>query len=166
MEKISLAEVLKPQGIKGEIKFRLLAESLEIIKNAKQLFLGDEKVTLLDARETNGFVYIKFNEITSVVVAERFRGQKLMVDRTELEDGLDDGEYFIADLIGKQVVFENGEILGELTDVQNFGSADVFYVNKTSGKELLFSNIEGVIIKVENNRIVLNREKFEQVSVE
>jgi len=165
MEKLALAQSLKPQGIKGEIKFRLLTESLDDIKNARTLYLGEELVTITEIRETNGFLYIKFNEIPSIAVAERFRDVYLMVDRAELEQNLETGEYFIADLIGKELIFEDGEILGELSDVQNFGSADVFYVNKINGKEVLFSNVEGVIIKVEDNNIVLNKEKFEQVSV-
>lgn len=165
MEKLILAQSLKPQGINGEIKFRLLSESVEDIKNSNSLFLGPEPVTISEIRENNGFVFIKFNEITSISVAERFRDQFLAVPRSEVEKNLKDGEYFIADLIGKNIVFESGEVLGVLTDVQNFGSADVFYVKKTNGKEVLFSNVEGVIIKVYENNIVLNQQKFNQVSV-
>lgn len=165
MEKLILAQGLKPQGIKGEIKFRLLTESLEDIKSANQLYLGSEPVTIQDCRENNGFVFIKFNEIDSIAVAERFRDQFLMVAREELEQNLEEGEYFITDLIGKQIVFEDGEVLGVLEDVQNFGSADVFYVKKTNGKEVLFSNVEGVIINVSQEHIEINQEKFKQVSV-
>ena len=165
MEKLILAQGLKPQGIKGELKFRLLTESLDDIKSAKQLFLGTEPVTIEECRENNGFAYIKFNEIQSIAVAERFRDQFLFVSRAELEENLEDGEYFIADLIGKKIVFEDGEELGTLEDVQNFGAADVFYVKKTNGKEVLFSNVEGVIINVTEENIVLNKEKFKQVSV-
>ena len=165
MEKLILAQGLKPQGIKGEIKFRLLTESLEDIKSANQLYLGSEPVTIQDCRENNGFVFIKFNEIDSIAVAERFRDQFLMVAREELEQNLEEGEYFITDLIGKQIVFEDGEVLGVLEDVQNFGSADVFYVKKTNGKEVLFSNVEGVIINVTQEHIEINKEKFKQVSV-
>ena len=88
-----------------------------------------------------------------------------MVAREELEQNLEEGEYFITDLIGKQIVFEDGEVLGVLEDVQNFGSADVFYVKKTNGKEVLFSNVEGVIINVSQEHIEINQEKFKQVSV-
>lgn len=165
MEKLILAQSLKPQGINGEIKFRLLCESVEDIKNSNSLFLGPEQVTLSEIRENNGFAFIKFKEITSISVAERFRDQFLFVPRAEVEKNLKDGEYFITDLIGKNIVFESGEALGILTDVQNFGSADVFYVKKTNGKEVLFSNVEGVIINVDENNIVLNQQKFNQVSV-
>lgn len=165
MEKLILAQSLKPQGINGEIKFRLLCESVEDIKNSNSLFLGSEPVTISEIRENNGFVFIKFKEITSIAIAERFRDQFLSVPRAEVEKNLKESEYFIADLIGKNIIFESGEILGVLTDVQNFGSADVFYVKKTNGKEVLFSNVDGVIINVDENSIVLNQQKFNQVSV-
>ena len=165
MEKITLAQMLKPQGIKGEMKFKLLTQSLDDIKNASTLYLNNELVSIEGIRETNGFVYIKFNEITSISVAERFRDAQLFASKEELLNNLEEGEYFIADLIDKQIVFESGEVLGTLADVQNFGSADVFYVNKPNGKEVLFSNVEGVIIKVDEEKITINEEKFNQVSV-
>lgn len=165
MEKINVAEVLKPQGIKGEIKFRLLSTDSENLLNVSFLELGGKEVSINTIRETNGFLYIKFNEINSVLEAESFRGKFLMASKQELHETLKEGEYFIEDLIGKQIVFENGDVLGKLTDVQNFGSADVMYVLKPNGKEVLFSNVEDVIIKVTDDNIVINKKRFEEVSV-
>ena len=162
MERINVLEVLKPQGLKGEIKFRLLARSLSDL-NVTDLKLGDQKVTIDSIRELGGFVYIKFNEINSVLEAEKFRGKFLSAPKEELT--LDEGEYFLEDLINKQIFFEDGGCLGTLTDVQNFGSADVMFVLTPKGKEVLFSNVEGVIIEVADEKIIINKKKFDEVSV-
>ena len=164
MEKLQLAEVLKPQGIKGEIKFRLLARGTEEITNAKSLFLENLQVSIATFRESNGFLYIKFNEINSITEAEKYRGCCLLTAKEEVLENLEDGIYLIADLLDKEVVFESGESVGILTDVQNFGSADVMYIKKANGKELLFSNVEGVILKVDS-KIIVNEKRFREVSV-
>lgn len=164
MDKLTLAEVLKPQGIKGELKLKNLSKSSDTILSAEDLFLNETKVSVSSLRENGDFLFIKFNEINSISEAERYRGAKLLADRSNLEGTLSEGEYFIEDLIGLDIVFESGEKVGTLTDIQNFGSADVFYVLKENGKEVLFSNVEGVIIKVED-KIIINKKRFEEVSV-
>ena len=165
MEKISLAQVVKPQGIKGELKLRLLADDAGVFENISSLELANRVVSIQSFREANGFLYIKFNEINSVQEAESFRGKFLTTSKEDLEQTLEEGEYFIEDLIGKNLVFEDGSILGILTDVQNFGSADVMYVSLPNGKEVLFSNVEGVIMEVDDQAVIINKKKFNEVSV-
>lgn len=163
--KLKLAEVLKPQGIKGEIKFRLLARSKDEVLG-KQLFLAGESVTIQSIRESSGFLYIKFNEFNTVQEVEIFRGKFLEATREELAESLEEGEYFIADLVNKPVFFENGDSLGILTDVNNYGATtDVITVKLSSGKEVLLANVEGVIIDVTKDKVVFCKSKFDEVSV-
>lgn len=165
MEKIEVFEVLKPQGIKGELKLRNLTEDLEMLQSVSVFYINNSEYTIENIRENNGFVFIKFNEIGSIEDAEKLRGKFVYVDKALIAESLQEGEYFLSDLIDKAIFFENGEQLGVITDIQNFGSADVFYVSKTSGKEVLFSNVDGVIIEVTEEKVVINKKRFEEVSV-
>lgn len=165
MEKIEVFEVLKPQGIKGELKLRNLTEDISLLREVSVFYINNDEYTLESIRENNGFAFIKFREINSVIEAEKLRGKFVLVDKEKMAEQLSEGEYFLSDLIGKDIFFEDGEKLGSITDIQNFGSADVFYISKTSGKEVLFSNVEGVIIEVTAEKVILNRKKFEEVSV-
>lgn len=165
MEELEVAQVLKPQGIKGELKFSMLARCKEDIESLKELKLDGQIVTIETSRESNGFLYIKFNEFNSISEVERFKNKYLMADKTELAEYLDDGEYFIDDLVNKPVEFENGVSLGVIEDVSNYGSADVITVKKNNGKEVLFSFVDGVIIEVTEEKVILNKSKFDEVSV-
>ena len=165
MEKIEVFEVLKPQGIKGELKLRNLTENISIVEEVSVFYINDDEYTIENIRESNGFVFIKFNEIGSIEDAEKLRGKFVYASKEKILEHLEEGEYFLADLIDKEIYFEDGERLGTITDIQNFGSADVFYVSKTSGKEVLFSNVDGVIIEVTDEKVIINKKRFGEVSV-
>ena len=165
MEKIEVFEVLKPQGIKGELKLRNLTDSLSWIDEVSVFYINNNEYTLEKIRVANDFIFAKFNEIASIEEADKLRGAFVCVEKSIIEESLEEGEYFLADLIDKEAFFEDGEQLGVITDIQNFGSADVFYVSKTSGKEVLFSNVDGVIMEVTSQKVILNRKKFDEVSV-
>ena len=165
MNKIEIAEVLKPQGIKGELKLRSLVDNIDVFKAGDVMFIDNQEFSIESVRGTNEFLYIKFAEISSIQEAEKHRGKFVEVARAKIEENLEEGEYFLSDLIGKTIVFEEGETVGEITDIQNFGSADVFYVLKKNGKEVLFSNVEGVIIEVNDHNVVVNKKRFGEVSI-
>ena len=68
-------------------------------------------------------------------------------------------EYFIVDLIGLTVIREdNGEILGELTDVLQTGANDVYVVAMENGKEVLLPVIRECVKKVdlENRQVTVH----------
>lgn len=165
MNNLVVAKSLKPQGIKGEIKFKNLLNNGEKLENFSSFLLDNRPVTIESVRYNGEFIFVKFKEINSVQEADLLRNKNLYIERQELEQDLKEGEYFIEDMIGKVCVFENGSVLGTVTDIQNYGSADVYYVTKENGKEVLFSYVFDVIIKVEENKIVLNKKRFEEVSV-
>ena len=55
-------------------------------------------------------------------------------------------KFLFEDLKHSDVYLDNGELIGKVTDVQDFGSAEVISVIQTSGKELMFPNVSGIII--------------------
>ena len=80
--------------------------------------------------------------------AEMLRGKFLSIDRVNAVE-LDDGEYFITDLIGCAVVDENGKELGKITDVlQNGGAVDVICAVSSLGKEFRFPFLNRIVSSV------------------
>ncbi len=68
---------------------------------------------------------------------------------------LEEGEYFISDLIGSRVVTDNGRELGELFDVLETGANHVFLVKKQDGKELLLPYIPDCVLEIDiKNKLV------------
>ena len=92
-------------------------------------------------------VIIKFEGLNNINDVERFRQLSLYVTR---EDAVkcEEGEYFIADLIGLQVVTDTGETLGILKDVLQTGANDVYIVEMENKKEVLLPAIKDCILNV------------------
>jgi 16S rRNA processing protein RimM len=83
------------------------------------------------------FVMIKFGGIDDMNAAETLRGAEIKIDDSEALP-LGEDEYYIRDLLGLRVVTDEGETLGELSDVLQTGANDVYVVkNKNDGQVLI-----------------------------
>ena len=80
--------------------------------------------------------------------------------RSEVNAG---DQIFVADILGKTAVDNNGRVLGRIDDVQNFGAADVIYIK--GEKPFLFANIGGIITAVDEKQVTLNAKKLSEVMV-
>lgn len=89
-------------------------------------------------------VILKFKGIDSINDIEKYKGRDLLVTR-ENAIPLEEGEYYIADILGATVVTEDGEKFGVLKDVLTTGANDV-YVVEHEGKEVLLPVIPDCVL--------------------
>ena len=137
-------------GIAGEVKVFPTTDDMNRFKKLKKVILDTGKETQLlhiqQVRFFKNMVIVKFKEFRSINDVERLRGKSLYVTR-ENAVKLQKDEYFIADMIGIQVVSDEGEDLGILQDVMQTGANDVYVVEK-DGEELLIPAIKDCILSV------------------
>ena len=137
-------------GIAGEVKVFPTTDDMNRFKKLKEVILDTGKETQLlhiqQVRFFKNMVIVKFKEFRSINDVERLRGKSLYVTR-ENAVKLQKDEYFIADMIGIQVVSDKGEDLGILQDVMQTGANDVYVVEK-DGEELLIPAIKDCILSV------------------
>jgi 16S rRNA processing protein RimM len=62
---------------------------------------------------------------------------------------LEDDQYYYHEIIGCNVVTEEGETLGTITDILTPGANDVWVVTRPVGKPILLPVIDDVILKVD-----------------
>jgi 16S rRNA processing protein RimM len=148
-------------GIKGEVKVFPTTDDLERFKELKQVYLDTGKDSILLEIEGVKFfkqmVILKFKGIDNINDIEKYRGKDLLISRDNAVK-LEEGEYFIYDLINSEVVTDEGEPLGILTEIMTTGANDVYIVKTVEGKELLLPSIKECILKVdvENKRITVH----------
>ena len=137
-------------GIAGEVKVFPTTDDMNRFKKLKEVILDTGKETQLlhiqQVRFFKNMVIVKFKEFRSINDVERLRGKSLYVTR-ENAVKLQKDEYFIADMIGIQVVSDEGEDLGILQDEMQTGANDVYVVEK-DGEELLIPAIKDCILSV------------------
>lgn len=113
----------------------------------RELLLDSRPYTISESRQTGpDTALIRFEGITGRRDASPFTGKYLSA-RPDDEIVLEEGEYFHYQLIGLQVRTEEGEHLGELQEILETGSNDV-YIVRGSGGELLIPAMAQVVLDV------------------
>ena len=166
MGRLVIGEVLKPQGIRGELKIKTFTDTPEVVKAFGTVYIDDKPYKILSFRVgTDGAAYIGLRGIPDRNAAELFRGKKLEGERDDAPP-LEEGQYYIVDILGLSCETEEGEFLGTVKDVANL-SSDVYTLEK-DGKNILFPVVKGVIVKVDidGGKLVVNKEIFDQIAVE
>ena len=139
-------------GVRGEVKVYPTTDDPERFLDLEEVILdtGRERLPLKieNVKFFKNMVILKFKGIDDRNDVERMRQAKLLVTRENaVELGKD--EYFIADLIGIQVVSDEGEELGTIYDVLQTGANDVYVVSKDGAKDLLIPAIHACIQNVD-----------------
>lgn len=168
MEYLKIGLILKPQGIRGEIKVLPLTDDPHRFIGLKQAFLSEEKkpVRIMGARVGKDAVYLFLEKIYDRTAAESVRGQFIYIDR-EHAVKLPEGRYFIADLIGCEAVDLNGNRLGILIEVLQPGANDVYIVQRPDGSELLIPVVDAFIkdIDIKSRKITVDASMLQEEEI-
>lgn len=165
MDRLIIGEVLKPQGIRGELKVKTYTDFPEDVKEFGTVYIEDKPYKILSFRVgPDGAAYLGLRGIPDRNAAELFRGKKIEGDREDAPP-LEEGRHYIVDILGLNCETEAGEFLGVVKHIASL-SSDVYTLEK-NGKEILFPSVNGVIVKfdIEGGKIIVNKEKFDQIAV-
>ena len=133
---VVLAAISGAHGIAGEVRLKLFAEGVGALKRYRAF--NDGKLTVQSLKDDGkGGAIARFAESTDRNMAEKLRGTALSVPRSSLPP-LAPGEYYHADVIGLPAVSTNGEALGMVIAVDNFGAGDVLEIERHDGKKHRF----------------------------
>lgn len=165
MERLTIGEVLKPQGIRGELKIKTFTDFPEDVKAFGTVYIDEKPYKILSFRAgEGGFAYLGLRGVPDRNAAELLRGRKIEGDREDAPE-LEEGRYYIADLLGATVVTESGELLGTVKDIAPL-SSEVYTLEK-DGKQILFPAVKGVVKRVEiaEKRLIVDKKRFDEVAV-
>ena len=165
MDRLIIAEVLKPQGIRGELKIKTFTDFPQDVKAFKTVYIDDTPYKILSFRVGNdGSAFIGLRGIPDRNSAELFRGKKLEGDRADAPD-LEEGQYYIVDIIGLSCETADGEVLGTVTDISNLAS-DIYTIEK-AGKKILFPAVKGVVLNVDLDakKLIVDKKIFDEIAV-
>lgn len=158
-----IGKVLKPQGIKGEIKVTSYLDSVEGFKKIKSIIINNTTYQIENCRLSGTIAYLKLKGIDSINTAETLRDSDVTI-RGEDKPKLPQDRFYIDDLIGCDV-YADDDYLGKLEEILQYGSADIYVL---SGKDAVsFPAIKKAIKKIDisNKKIELIKEEFEKIAV-
>lgn len=163
-DRITIASILKPQGIKGEVKVKAMTDSAEELTAFKSVFIDGVIYPVLSVRAQGDCACIALKGIADRNAAELLRGKEIKAERAQMPP-LPEGRYYIADLTGCKVTDERGCLLGIVEEVTP-AKTDVFTLSR-GGKTIMFAAADGVILSVDGEKktITVNAKRFGEVSI-
>ena len=161
MKNLEIGQIVNTFGIKGIVKVNPWVNDVTRFDNLKKVYIKIRKelkeLEIEEVKYHKNQVLLKFKGIETVEQAEILRNAILEIDREDAIP-LEEGEYFIADLLESEVYTDEGEKLGILEDIFNTGSNDIYVVKNELGKSILLPRIKEVFkeIDVENKKIIVH----------
>lgn len=149
-----IGEVLRPHGVRGELRIRLLTDYPERITRDKTLYLGKnvnhegKAYTVEGMRRNQEYGLLKLVGINDRDAADLLRELLVLIPLEEAVP-LEEGEVYLYELIGMDVQTEDGTRLGELVDVLETGANDVYVVDSPQHGEILLPAIPDCILKID-----------------
>ena len=148
-EFLEAGKIVTTHGIRGEVKIMPYTDTPDLLCDFDRLFLGKEKhkIYIERSRVFKNMVIMKLKGVDTPEQAEKMRNAVLFMHRDDLE--LDEGVYFIQDLIGLEVKdVDTGEVYGRIADVMQTGANDVYVVSGDK-REYYVPAIPDVIISTD-----------------
>lgn len=152
---LRIGVITSTHGIKGEVKVYPTTDSPQRFKEVKDVIIkapkGDIQTKIKGVRFFKNLAIVWFACFENPEDASKYIGTDVYIDRKDAQP-LEEGEYYIADLIGCKVYDDQGNFLGTLKDVLQTGANDVYIVESDNGdktKEILLPVIKECIKKVD-----------------
>ncbi len=126
---VLMAQIGGPHGIKGELRVKPFCDDPLALDAYGSLYSDDgQKFRIMRLRAAKDVLVVKFKGINYRDEAQALNGVKLYVDRSMLPDDTEEDEFYITDLIGCEIVDEEGNLIGSVLAVPNFGAGDLIEV--------------------------------------
>lgn len=130
-----VAQVGAAHGVRGEVKVTTFTADPMALAEYRDLKRqnGSPAVTILSARPVKGGIVCRLKGVDDRNAAEALRGLKLYISRDALPEPEED-EFYLADLIGLSVETADGQMLGKVKTVQDFGAGDLLEIQPRGGQ--------------------------------
>ena len=161
MEYLSVGQIVKTIGLKGEVKVYPSTNFRDSrFSKGSHLFILNKnneivrELTVKSHKINGNCDNLIFNEISSIEEAEKLVHEYLNVVKDNAF--LKKGEYFYSDLVGLDAYFDNGTLIGKVKKVEEYTSYQTLRV-KTEGKDVLIPFVKAFIkeVSLEEKKIII-----------
>jgi 16S rRNA processing protein RimM len=134
---VPLAEVMRPHGVRGELRLRLFNRDSDLLLELDEVLLrfpeGDEQVISVDAaRRANEAILVKLHSVDGRDAADGLRGAILCARRGDFP-APEEGEFYACDVEGARVLVEGRDELGRVMELKTYPTVDVLVVAAHDG---------------------------------
>lgn len=149
---LKVGVITTTHGVRGEVKVFPTTDDAERFLDIEYVLLDTGKelrrLNIQNVKFFKNLAILKFEGVDNINDIEMYKGRDLWIPREEAQE-LGEDEYYVADLIGMDVLLENGGKFGVLRDVMETGANDVYIVDRVDGEEVLLPAIHDCVLDVD-----------------
>ncbi len=158
MERLLIGEILKPQGIRGEVKMKNFTDGFFAVKNLKEIIIDDVRYQVLNMREDSKGVFALLKGVADRNAAEVLRGKFVYADKSEVRR--EPGTYFISDVIGCDLYLSDGTLVGKIAEILS-ARVDIYYIDTENGRVLVpLIKALNPVFDIENAKVTVEKDVF------
>lgn len=153
---LEIGYVNNTRGLSGELKVIHYCDNKEIFKEISSVIIDENVYNVQNVKFFKEQVILKLEGINSIEQAQKYRNKKLYSKKEDLPP-LEDGRFYISDIIGFGVYTIEGERIGTLSDVDVSGPIDMLVITRENKKEAYIPHIEKFVDKIdmENKKVII-----------
>ena len=158
---LEIGQIVNTNGLKGFLKVKHLTDDITRFEKLKTIYIQKAKeligFKIQEVKYNKQSVLLKLEGIDDITEAEKYKNFYIKISKENAVE-LEKNSYFIVDIIGCQVYTDENEYLGNVVDVFQTGSNDVYTLKNSEGKEILIPAIKEVIknVDIKNKKIVIH----------
>lgn len=147
---LAVGKLRRPHGVHGDILMEVLTDFPERLRPGKVLYLGDARTPekLLGVRKHQNLLILHLAGYDTPEQVSQLRNMLVFIPAQQIPH-LPEGNYYHHQLVGLQVVDEQGELISTIEEILETGANDVLITRTPNGKELLIPMIDPVVLKVD-----------------
>ena len=167
-----IGDILNPHGLKGSLIVFSHTRPAHAVAGYLRWYIGKDEsnvteYAVVDCHQHKKRILAKLEGIETIEQVEPLKGLKIFVPEDEVE--VDEDEFLWQDLMGCTVVEQNGQKLGEVTALHEYGAQDNLEIKTTEDMdesgEWLLPFIEDVIVDVDLDKQMIQVHLLEGMDV-
>lgn len=143
MDLIKIAKIVSAHGLNGEVKIFPYTDDLKGFKEYNEIYIDGEELEIVSQKIASKFIVLKLKGFDYIDDVKRLLNKDVFIDKAQMPS-LDEGEYYIHELIAMEVYSEADEFIGIVKDVMETSANHVLVVDH-DGKEALIPFVKAFI---------------------
>ncbi|WP_458119209.1 ribosome maturation factor RimM [Paenibacillus sp. Z6-24] len=151
---LMVGKIVNTHGIRGELKIYPNTDFPEVrfapgnkLQMVHEETGASQQVEVQSSRLQKNMYVIRFKGFGNINEVEKYKGWVLKVSKEDTVE-LEEDEYYFHEIIGCEVVTDEGQSLGVITEILTPGANDVWVVKPAKGKDILIPYIHDVVLDI------------------
>ncbi len=154
--RVAVGRINSLWGLRGHVKVTPFTSNPERLQAGNTVLVLGQPTRIVDVRTPQGYPIVQFEGYMDRGAADLLRGTLIEIPEEELRE-LPEGEYYVHDLEGLEVITTEGESIGRLEEVIQTGSNDVYLVRRPGKRDALIPALSDVVreVDLDSRRMVI-----------